>query len=500
MRSWWRSLGLLAGGVVSLGGIATFASAQFPPQGPGGFGMPPGGGMMGSPSGMGMPSGMGIVPSAGMTGPPPGAFGGNPILVGRPAEFPNPAQPSQEPASPFSIRDDGMPNAFTELIDPRPRVLPPYTMAFRGEYLRWWIPHGPNAAVLVTTSTTGLATGETGALGEPHTVSLVSPGDNTANYGWSSGFRLSMGLVINNLPPIEVSGFSFNRNAPIFAAGSTNATGQFLARPVQLSNIMTSLISGTEAVEFVNIPGIAAGTVKVDSRLSLWGIEANGLFNAIGADRLKIDLLLGYRHTDLYEAFEIQNTLVGIKGNVNFAGKTFPTGFSTSVIDSFKARNAFDGGQFGFRTTLGLVERVALISDLKFAMGLTNQTLTIGGSSTVNAAVANRPSGTLDGGILALASNSGQRSHSEFSIIPEANLGLSCQLNSWCRIFGGYNILYWSSVIRPGDHINNVVDSRQIPTDQDFNPNVQPTTPAFPSFVTRNFFVHGFFAGVEFEF
>jgi hypothetical protein len=494
MRRWWKSLGLLAGGLASLGGIASSASAQFPPAGPGGFGMPPAGGMMGPPSGMGM------VPGPDMTGLPPGAFGGNPNLGGRPAEFPNPAQPSQEPAAPFSIRDDGMPNAFTELIDPRPRVFPPYTMVFRGEYLRWWIPHGPNAAVLVTTSTTGLATGETGALGEQHTVPLVSPADNTAQYGWSTGFRLSMGLAINYLPPIEVSGFSFNRNVPIFAAGSTNATGQFLARPVQLSNIMTSLISGTEAVEFVNIPGIAAGSVRVDSRLSLWGIDANGLFNAVAADRIKIDLLLGYRHTDLYEAFEIQNSLVGIKGNVNFAGKTFPTGFSTSVTDSFKTRNAFDGGQFGFRTTFGLVERIMLFSDLKFAMGLTNQTLTIGGTSTVNAAVANRPSGTLQGGILALASNSGQQSRSEFSIIPEANLGLSCQLNPWWRIFGGYNIFYWSSVIRPGDHINNVVDSRQIPTDQDFNPNVRPGTPAFPSFVTRNFVVHGFFVGMEFGF
>ena len=492
MRRWWKSLGLLAGGLVSLGGIASFAIAQFPPARPGGFGIPTSGGMM--------PSGMGMVPAADMTGLPPGAFGGNPNLVGRPAEFPNPAQPSQEPASPFSIRDDGMPNAFTELIDPRPRVLPPYTLAFRGEYLRWWIPNGPNAAVLVTTTTANLATGETGALGQAHTVPLVSPGDNTAQYGWSSGFRLSMGVVINYCPPIEVSGFSFNRNVPIFAAGSTNATGPFLARPVQLSNIMKSPISGTEAVEFVNIPGIAAGTVRVDSRLSLWGIEANGLFNCIGADQLKIDLLLGYRHTDLYEAFEIQNTLVGIKGNVNFAGRTFPTGFSTSVIDSFKTRNAFDGGQFGFRTTLGLLDRLALISDLKFAMGNTNQALTISGSSTVNTAVAGRPSGMLQGGILALPSNSGERIQREFSVIPEANLGLSCQLNPWCRIFGGYNILYWSSVIRPGDHINNVVDSRQIPTDPNFNPNVHPTTPAFPSFVTRNFFVHGFFAGVEFEF
>jgi hypothetical protein len=494
MRRWWKSLGLLAGGLVSLGGIAPSASAQFPPAGPGGFGMPPGGGMMGPPSGMG------ILPAAGMTGPPPGAFGGNPNLGGRPAEFPNPAQPSQEPAAPFSIRDDGMPNAFTELIDPRPRMHQPQMMVFRGEPLRWWIPHGPNAAVLVTTSTTGLATGETGALGEPHTVALVSPGDNTVNYGWSTGFRLSMGLALNGLPPIDVSGFSFNRNVLVFAAGSTNATGQLLGRPVQLSNISTSTISGTEAVEFVNIPGIAAGTVTIRSRLSLWGIDANGLFNCAEADRIKIDLLLGYRHTDLYEAFEIQNSLVGIKGNVNFGGKTFPTGFSTSVIDSFKARNAFDGGQFGFRTTFGLVERLMLFSDLKFAMGITNQALTIGGTSTVNAAVANRPSGTLQGGILALASNSGQQSRSEFSIIPEANLGLSCQLNSWWRIFGGYNILYWSSIIRPGDHINNVVDSRQIPTDQDFNPSVRPGTPGFPSFVTRSFTVHGFFVGMEFGF
>ena len=159
MRNWWK---LLACGLVSLGGMASSASAQYPPPG------------MMPPSGMapGMPTGMGG----------PGAFAGNPSLAGMPADFPNAGVPSKEPAAPFSIKDEGMPNAFTELVDRRPGCSEcPQCIVFRSEYLGWWIKPGPIRVPLVS-STTNFAGGEIGAQGEPSTFFPVPASDSGVDY------------------------------------------------------------------------------------------------------------------------------------------------------------------------------------------------------------------------------------------------------------------------------------------------------------------------------
>ena len=66
-----------------------------------------------------------------------------------------------------------------------------------------------------------------------------------------------------------------------------------------------------------------------------------------------------------------------------------------------------------------------------------------------------------------------------------------------CRL--GYNLLYLSSVARPGDQINRSVDTRQIATDVNFNPPAQPLGPFF-SFRTTDYWVQGFTIGVAFQF
>jgi hypothetical protein len=114
--------------------------------------------------------------------------------------------------------------------------------------------------------------------------------------------------------------------------------------------------------------------------------------------------------------------------------------------------------------------------------------------------VANRPTQSAAGGVLALPTNSGSFSSSHFGIIPEANIQLSFQLNRSIRFFAGYDFLMWNSVARPGDALNNVIDSRQIPTSGTFTGGVTYNGPGAPSFVTRSFIAQGLFAGVEFGF
>ena len=43
--------------------------------------------------------------------------------------------------------------------------------------------------------------------------------------------------------------------------------------------------------------------------------------------------------------------------------------------------------------------------------------------------------------LLALPTNIGLRTRSEFTVIPELNTALSCQLGRNIRVFAGYNVL-----------------------------------------------------------
>jgi Putative beta barrel porin-7 (BBP7) len=498
MRKWWKRLGLVA---ATLGTCAGFVSAQFPPGG-GMMGPPPGGGMMGPPPGMmgGPPPGSGA-----MQGPPPGAFGGMPgafgqgaMPTGGPAEFPNPAPPSQEPVSPFAVKDEGMPNAFSELNDPRRRINPPYCLTFRSEYLNWNITRGPINTALVTSSNSA-SDAIPGALGQPNTVVLVPASNTAVDYNQLNGFRWAAGLAVGYLPPLEVSGFSFGRNLSIFQGGTSDASLPYLARPVQFLDVTVGPGVPSENVEYVNIPTVANGNISITSRMYLTNVDVNFFLNFCDSDALKLDFIAGYRNTQFGEDLTITSTLGGNLGSVRFNNVSYPSGFSTTAIDSFRTANVFNGGQIGLRGVLSH-ERWSLFTDLKLGIGSMRNELTIAGHSNLNDLVLGSVAQTLPGGVLALPSNSGTASESKFTVIPEANFSLSYQVHPNFRIFGGYNLLYLSNVIRPGDHISSAVDSRQIPTDQNYNPSVSGIAPGFPALVHRDIFAHGFNVGFEFGF
>ena len=58
------------------------------------------------------------------------------------------------------------------------------------------------------------------------------------------------------------------------------------------------------------------------------------------------------------------------------------------------------------------------------------------------------------GGLLALPSNIGHFTNNAFSVVPEIGVNLGYQILPRLRGFVGYNMLYWSNVIRPGTSID----------------------------------------------
>jgi hypothetical protein len=105
--------------------------------------------------------------------------------------------------------------------------------------------------------------------------------------------------------------------------------------------------------------------------------------------------------------------------------------------------------------------------------------------------------------------NIGHFEHNRFTVVPELTLTVSYDINSHWRVFGGYNFLYWSDVIRPGDQIDRVLDVTNVPN---LNPSMRTVTGATTMFTSTGqnhpdvpfkesgFWAQGLNFGVEFRY
>jgi len=165
------------------------------------------------------------------------------------------------------------------------------------------------------------------------------------------------------------------------------------------------------------------------------------------------------------------------------------------VQDRFETRNRFHGGQVGgfWNRKLGQFD-----VDVRagIALGTTAQTVEIDGLQR-----RTRPGQALEtfrGGLLATGPNLGRFTQNEFSVVPEITANLGYRITPNLRVSVGYNFLYWSNVVRPGDQIDRVVDVALVP-----NPpvGVAPTANPrpLPTFRQSDFWAHGVQFGVEFR-
>jgi hypothetical protein len=504
MRRWRKLLALAAGILGGIGGLAASANAQFAP--PGAFGSAPPVVNGGPPvNAFGAPPNVnGVAPA--------GVFGGDTGFIA-PADFPNPAVPSPEPVSPFSLLPGGMQNAFSRSGGPpatgwngfadgdpaRTPLFGPVDLFVRAEYLNWHVSNGPIAVPLLTT-TSAFNAADFGQLGVPTTTILQNSGSNVVNYGDLSGVRFAAGMSF-----FEVSGFWFNQSTTVFGAGSLYNPTQALAIPVQITTPTTSVPG---AFPLNNPPNgslieTLGGRISVASELTFWGADANLFLPVIDDEPWKLELLAGFRYLRLDENLTI-NTLRGPfnpGGFVPFQSQLLTgVNYNTTTMDSFGTTNAFNGGQVGMR---GIVKmgNWSLSGEAKFALGDTTERLNVNGSSALVSPTTGQTAQTAPGGIFALPSNSGTFANNKIAFVPEANLTLSYHFD-FVRVFAGYNFLYWSQVTRPGDALNNAIDPRQIPIvgPPNFTPGIVYGGPGAPTLTQRGFIAQGFFGGIELKF
>jgi hypothetical protein len=350
------------------------------------------------------------------------------------------------------------------------------------DYLLWWI-KGSKTPPLVTQGSAGDPI--PGALGLPGTTVLFGGGSVENNP--FSGARLSAGYWFGDqhLLGVDFGGFFLGQQGENFSASSPGTP--ILARP------FIDAASGTETVEVVAAPGVLAGTVSVATRSSMWGYEGNLRSNFFAGQVCGIDYfvdgILGFRGLGLDESLGVNESLVVVGGN----SVTAPSaGEQFAVADRFAVQNRFYGAQTGFMSEFRW-NRWVLDVNTKIALGPTQEMVDISGS-TVRTPLGGIPV-VSNGGLLALPSNIGHYTRDEFTWAPELGLNLGYQCTDHIRVYVGYNFLYWSDVVRPGEQIDRTVNVNQLPP-------AIPGGPARPqfSFNGSDFWAQGVNVGIEFKY
>jgi len=253
----------------------------------------------------------------------------------------------------------------------------------------------------------------------------------------------------------------------------------FLARP--FFNVLT----GAPDVEAVAAPSGLAGTFTAVNTFFLYGAEANLRRNLFCGCNWFIDGFAGWRLLGLNESLSMTENLAVY----NSTNPTLPAGTTFRVNDRFGTSNLFNGGQIGVIGELRF-GRWSINVRESIALGSTMQYVNVSGATT--SAAPGIAATTSPGGLLALSSNIGPHTRSMVSFVEEVGINLGYQFTNHIRGFVGYNFLFWSSVVRPGEQINTVVNPNLIPPATPGGPN----QPAF-SFNGSNFWVQGLTLGLD---
>jgi hypothetical protein len=351
------------------------------------------------------------------------------------------------------------------------------------DYLAWWM-RGNKMPPLVTTGSAADAV--PGALGQPGTQILV--GGNNFATGADSGARFMAGFWLTRDHCLGFEGGYWFLGSKTNNYSLSSQGDPLLFRPFINE-------TGAADVELVAVPSPSGpglvGTVSVNARTSLWGTEGNFRSTLCCGPNWRIDGIAGFRAMGLDDDLNIHESLLTARGvTIPSRGVTVPEGTTFEVNDHFRTENRFYGGQIGLdgeyrwdKWIFGLKTKVAL--------GSTNQLIQIDGSTVIT--VPGASPAAFNGGLLAQPSNSGRFSRDAFTVVPELGVTVGYQFNEHWRAFVGYNLIYWSSVVRSGDQIDLVVNRTQLPP-----PTGTADRPAV-LFRSTDFWAQGVNFGIEFK-
>jgi hypothetical protein len=349
---------------------------------------------------------------------------------------------------------------------------------FRSEFLAWWT-KGIAVPALLTTSPPGTDPNVAGIVGEPGTSVLL--GNEDLHSGFRPGMRLVFGTWLGRTQTwgLEASYLQISSQTDTYQASS--GSEPILARPFFNSQ------SGQEDAELISYPGQQSGSFTSIAASELQSAEFLLRKSLFRGENAAFDFTLGYRYMHLNDHLEFDDSSSFLAGQ-----SAFPAGSVVAQTDHFDTLNDFEGGQIGF-SALFQRQRWTLDASLKVGVGQTSSKVTIDGSTT--SIIPGQATSTQSGGVLALPSNSGVFNSQRLSVVSELGLTLGWDFTPQLRGTIGYDLLYWTGVARPGDQIDQNINTGQFPP---------PTTSGAtrPEFVlhTSDYWAQGVNLGLDLRF
>jgi hypothetical protein len=303
--------------------------------------------------------------------------------------------------------------------------------SFSAEYLLWWM-KGDKVAPLSTSGTTGI-------LNAPGTNILF--GDTSYGGDLRSGARFDMIYWLSREHNLAFEANFLFLETQVDQIGLSSPGAPLLARP------FTNVTTGSQSALVLSSPSTNAGAFSSRFDSKLWGAEGNLRHNFISGVSMSVDGLFGFRY-------------LGLKESLDITGSSFsplPGPVISSSTDNFKTTSDFYGGQVG--ASIELRKDKWFVNALpKLAIGGTQQSVNITGITT---STTGNVSSTAPTGFLAADSNIGQYSKEKFTFVPELGVNVGYAFRDCVKGYVGYNIIYWSSVSRPGSTIDLNVGNGQ---------------------------------------
>jgi hypothetical protein len=405
------------------------------------------------------------------------------------------AVPAPKSAADAAGRNVGLPRLFASADVPPlltkdvPPALPAWWVS--GEGLVFWSKSAPLPPTLTTfvPGSPSAVTGFGGALNVPGTI-VLSP--SNLNYDPSAGARFTAGHWLDpaHVWAVDVEGFFLGNQGARFSTASDGG----LALRVPFTNVPpgTGFPPGSSSFVLAD-GGFAAGSQVVSATLQLWGTEGNVFYHLGQRGPVDITLLGGFRYLDLREGLTIVS-------NETLLAGTFGAPGSFTATDGFSTRNQFFGAQIGAKAQaqMGRFDGLVLA---KVALGDNYETVGISGSSISSGFGGQFPAGgaMFPGGIFAQDSNIGQQSRNQFAAVPEVQAQVGYLLPFGVRAFVGYDLIYMSNVVRPGNQIDttlNLSGAAGITPGAVFSGAARPAA----TFNNSSFWVQGINFGANFRF
>lgn len=373
------------------------------------------------------------------------------------------------------------------------------------EYLHWWVKDAPLSVPLIST---GPEANKEGFLINSNTTILYgapfSPavgGNDKQSFPGFSGTRLTVGYWLDDEQSyaVEARGFLLQSRTTDFQVNGDQTGSPGLRVPVfntipyapggacDPDRATLCTVPRTEDGVPLAVPGDLTGGARVTNSLQLGGMDLTGVIPLYRDASWQVSGLAGGTFLQLSESLNMKSLLIGLPTSGLYAGQS---GWS---VDEFKTRNRFYGATLGVRGSYSYGP-MFIESSGRLSFGATQEMLTVNGGYIDFGAAFASSSGPY--GIFAMPANEGKFSRVNFAVVPEVQAKIGYNITPSIAVTVGYDFLYISNVIRPGDQIN-----RNIPKGQTFQQDGTAASLTSPTklFKTTDFFAQGISVGLVFR-